>query len=369
MNESFVNSLWYQAAYARDIESGLRDANGDVVERTPEQIVPSDVAAAIRAWKDHRVSELGMSREEDREHRCAESRCNEKDELYTISEDYRVFGCIRSGLVHVCDGGAACPTSTFRDGARTCRITGLVVQRTFGTGEGGPSTGDGEDAPEQGGRSRRTSVHVKTASEVKSTFRSVLNDLLYDLAERKRVNAEKEQSRETARQAAMRYYKREYRKRVRPVLHEADATYHHAIEKPLPIDGSPEASARLVRYTAMLTALWDATSKSPGAESPRPGVQQFGMAGAYLMQDRLSAGKVPRVIHEADAYLGEMLPPRNDLDDMFPGRPPCRRYAKTDITRGQKYIKKALNAIEDEEVLRSLSERFSDTFREPSRTT
>jgi hypothetical protein len=203
----------------------------------------------------------------------------------------------------------------------------------------------------QRGKARRSSARTKTASEVKESLCAVLYDLLYDVSERKRMNAEKEASREMAKQAVVRYYKREYRKRMRPVLHEADATYRHAVERPMEIDAT---ISKLAHYTAVLTALWDATSKSPGAGSPKPGVQQFGMAAIYLMQEHLSAGKTPRLIHEADPYLVRMLPERNDLDNMFPRRPGCRRYAKKEITRGQKYIKRALNAIEDEEVLKRL---------------
>jgi hypothetical protein len=82
----------------------------------------------INSWIEMRKKVFGKY-SVDSGHYCTFSECVKNDKIQTISEERRIYGCIESGIYHICKADiVSCRFKTLNhDGTYTCNLSGIGV--------------------------------------------------------------------------------------------------------------------------------------------------------------------------------------------------------------------------------------------------
>ncbi len=89
---------------------------------------PSNVGDALRLWHAMRRSEYGMTLI-DYAHMCTRHHCIVSGSIQTIEPSLRLYGCLNSGVYHVCDRDTSCSVRyTSQDGGVFCMFSMYFIE-------------------------------------------------------------------------------------------------------------------------------------------------------------------------------------------------------------------------------------------------
>jgi hypothetical protein len=227
----------------------------------------------------------------DESHSCDYVECFIGQQIVTISREQKLFGCLKSGKIHLCDEDTNCHTTYVNsDGTRTCFVSGLsktplMEKLRYGKSDSGcEDEGESDKEKDSGGedeeennsnninedidydiydegdhllfsstidapinqqitasttanttpspmnkrkRKRNKAVRIKGES-MNSEYHCVIYDLLYNSKAREIINKEKsDYMREKAKTEVKKYYKRCNKTKKVPVMSVVDDTFDH----------------------------------------------------------------------------------------------------------------------------------------------
>ncbi len=341
------------------------------------QILP-DATAAERAWLAQRERVHGL-RDVDRGHKCTAVTCGEDGSLEMVDWPTNLYGCIRSGVVHQCQGSErTCANQRVsEDGTIVCVFSGVylgvLIDRRNPMCWGKAKTGydlpgaspddeddDGEDDADdassgdspfkRGARSRGS--QPRRHENVYRDIRTVVEDLLYNQGERTRVDSLHVNAMRSAACATVAKYYNDCKHAKRlPRRHELESLRHREMNTRPRLGAFPYNGLRADYYAGLLMRLWTMVQGSPGRGTKSgPNAKCHALGTLYLMQTQFS---VPdgegrqRELLPKDDFLYWNLPHQGDLRGWKSARGSRWKYVKGNITRGRNCIRASVNSAGD----------------------
>ncbi len=341
-------------------------------KKTREKEIPGDTEDFNSIWLEIRAQIYGLEKTEvDPFHYCSENQCLKNGGIHMLSQKSNVYGCIISGMIHICNVDHSCPFVYLNpEGEYTCMVSGLNIgphfeSKPFGKSDTGRDTSsknffdnDEEAMPSDRRRNVARRTPCANAASIHSDSRAVIYDLLYNSMERARIdNIRVKQMNNLVEKRVREYYKSCDKREIFPNRWTADFIYDICMikrQRLLPVEHS---DVRLNYYTDLSRVMWDIALKTEFFEKngSKFNTKQHMLGMLYIMQaphcgydpDISAADLSSSEDTHHDPYLYMYLPSQNDLKEWKSTNIKQWKYCKNDVTKGRNNIKGSINSISD----------------------
>lgn len=363
-----------------------RQIQDETIEKRERDIL---IKSLKSRWMMIRKTRYLRSDNDIRAHSCVEEKCRDKGNIINFVGD--CFGCLDSGEIHLCDGKENCRYSSIDNaGLVICFISGYergCLYRLEGdfysvhsgknySENGGDEddneaivyeeTFENEERPEKKKKTKKKPVEIRNIDAV---TRRIVEDLLYNEEERRKITLEKKASNDGIIQKNIwRYFRDCCSKGLHPSSSVTDSIIYNVKSNNKELSLLKYEQSRISFIIDAINAMWVIIHKSDfyRTKDTKFNAKQHVLGCLYILNAPSKTTHFKNSINY-DEFLHLHLPSQNDLCRWNREKSknnhvsPIQKdvYRKNDITTGRNNIKQAISSMEQEKRMK-LFEKLVD---------